>query len=318
MAYEFENFLVEMGFEKLHKSSRYSDLGVTYRIKSDEMDGYYWFYDTDLFSVNIHDFLVKKDLVVCHKMSSDSEVEATSSFVKAAHGECLTPYMSVNDSMVFVSFRENYTFRFILHGGFPYFSVGVEFKKKFINDYVTENFNISPNKLRKALQNSNNSPIARDIGKLVDEILEYRSTSPGSEMFYEIKVKEWLRLTLNYYFEENKKIKLNQVDDDALKNVASYISDHYASQISQDLLCEIALMGKTKLKESFKSKYNMTITEYIQRKRINVAEHMLLNTGLSISEVSRSVGYKSQSRFTQLYKKYTGTYPRQIKKCRKV
>lgn len=50
MAYEFEKFLVEMGFEKLHKSSRYSDLGVTYRIKSDEMDGYYWFYDTDLFS----------------------------------------------------------------------------------------------------------------------------------------------------------------------------------------------------------------------------------------------------------------------------
>ncbi|MBF1046309.1 MAG: AraC family transcriptional regulator, partial [Peptostreptococcus sp.] len=51
----------------------------------------------------------------------------------------------------------------------------MEFKKKFINDYVTENFNISPNKLRKALQNSNNSPIARDIGKLVEEILEYRS-----------------------------------------------------------------------------------------------------------------------------------------------
>lgn len=41
-------------------------------------------------------------------------------------------------------------------------------------------------------------------------------------------------------------------------------------------------MGKTKLKESFKSKYNMTITEHIQRKRINVVEHMLLNTGLSI------------------------------------
>lgn len=53
-------------------------------------------------------------------------------------------------------------------------------------------------------------------------------------MFYEIKVKEWLRLTLNYYFEEDKKIKLNQVDDDALENVASYNSDHYASQISQD------------------------------------------------------------------------------------
>ena len=38
MAYEFEKFLVEVGFEKLHKSSKYSDLGVTYRIKSDEMD----------------------------------------------------------------------------------------------------------------------------------------------------------------------------------------------------------------------------------------------------------------------------------------
>ena len=76
------------------------------------------------------------------------------------------------------------------------------------------------------------------------------------------------------------------------------------------------MMGKTKLKETFKNKFNMSITEYIQRKRINVAEHMILNTDLSISEVSRSVGYRSQSRFTQLYKKYTGSYPSEMKKCR--
>lgn len=316
MAYEFEDFLLGMGFKKIENCNRYSRLGTTYGIKEEDMDGYYWFYDTDLFSVNIHDFMVKKDMVVSHRFLSDTEVVATSSFLKTAHGECLTPYQSVNDNMVFVNFHENYTFRFLLHGGFPYFSVGVEFKKKFINEYLAGNFNISPKKIKQALQNSNNSPIARDIGKLVDQILEYKSTTPGSEIFYEIKVKEWLRLTLDQYFEEDNRLKLSDIDETALDSVASYICDHYASKISQDFLCQIAMMGKTKLKETFKNKFNMSITEYIQRKKINVAEHMILNTDLSISEVSRSVGYRSQSRFTQLYKKYTGSYPSEMKKCR--
>lgn len=97
-----------------------------------------------------------------------------------------------------------------------------------------------------------------------------------------------------------------------MKNVCRYIDDHYAMDLNQSLLCTIAYMGKTKLKQCFKEKYDMTITEYIQRRRISIAEHMLISTRLKVSEVARCVGYSSHSRFSALFKKYKGFSPQEF------
>lgn len=58
----------------------------------------------------------------------------------------------------------------------------------------------------------------------------------------------------------------------------------------------------------------MTITEYIQEQRMNLAEHLLTTTQLEIKEVANAVGYKSHSRFSILFKKYIGVYPHKLKK----
>lgn len=84
--------------------------------------------------------------------------------------------------------------------------------------------------------------------------------------------------------------------------------------IPQDLLDKIAMMSKTKLKTAFKTKYHMTITEYIQRRRMALAEHLLMTIQLEIKEVAIAVGYTSHSRFVSLFKKYIGVYPHDIKK----
>lgn len=57
----------------------------------------------------------------------------------------------------------------------------------------------------------------------------------------------------------------------------------------------------------------MTITEYIQEQRMNLAEHLLTTTQLEIKEVANAVGYKSHSRFSSLFKKYIGVYPHELK-----
>lgn len=73
-------------------------------------------------------------------------------------------------------------------------------------------------------------------------------------------------------------------------------------------------MSGTKLKKLFKQKYQMSITEYSQRKRMNMAEILLLNSNLNIKEIAESVGYSSHSKFSTYYKKYKGTYPKDIKR----
>ena len=95
--------------------------------------------------------------------------------------------------------------------------------------------------------------------------------------------------------------------------MCEYIEQNYTTHVKQSTLCNIALMGKTKLKETFKAKYGMTITEYIQRHRIRVAEHMLVHTEYPISQVALSVGYSSHSRFSALFKKYKNMHPKDFR-----
>ncbi|MDU4026703.1 MAG: AraC family transcriptional regulator, partial [Anaerococcus sp.] len=63
----------------------------------------------------------------------------------------------------------------------------------------------------------------------------------------------------------------------------------------------------------FKEKYGQSITEYTQRKRMNVAETLLLNTELPIKEIAESVGYSSHSKFSIYYKRYKGKLPSEVR-----
>ena len=60
--------------------------------------------------------------------------------------------------------------------------------------------------------------------------------------------------------------------------MAAYLSDHYAAEIPMERLTQIACMGTTKLKSSFKKVYDCTITEYIQQRRMSQAEYLLTST----------------------------------------
>lgn len=92
--------------------------------------------------------------------------------------------------------------------------------------------------------------------------------------------------------------------------VAEYMNVSKASvNITLQTLSTIACMSESKMKKLFKSVYNMSITEYIQRKRISVAEHMLIQTDLTIAEISRIVGYSNPSRLIEIFKRYYGFTP---------
>ena len=96
--------------------------------------------------------------------------------------------------------------------------------------------------------------------------------------------------------------------------MAAYLSDHYASEIPMERLTQIACMGTTKLKSSFKKVYDCTITEYIQQRRMSQAEYLLTSTDLSIGQIAQTVGYSTSSRFAELFRKSTGLLPGEFRK----
>lgn len=311
MAYSNEYFLIALGFKKKDDPAPFCALGQTYSVNNSIMYGNYWFYDTEDFSINIHDFHMRQDYLFVGETTLLKDVLSVS-FIKSVCGESIHPYRCVHNGCLYTFSKRDGTFRFFLHGGFPYFSVGFEYKKEFLLQN-TKQLNIAFEEIQKAFDDLNDLNSAPKIEHIVDEIVAYNTTSPGSEIFYEAKVKEVLSYILKIYFEKKRiPAKRSLADDEALKNVCRYIDDHYAMDLNQSLLCTIAYMGKTKLKQCFKEKYDMTITEYIQRRRISIAEHMLISTRLKVSEVVRCVGYSSHSRFSALFKKYKGFSPQEF------
>ena len=58
---------------------------------------------------------------------------------------------------------------------------------------------------------------------------------------------------------------------------------------------------------------HITITEYVHNKRIEHIKHLLLESDLSMNEISEMVGYSSASSFIRFFKSECGITPAQFK-----
>ncbi|MGI6257808.1 MAG: helix-turn-helix domain-containing protein [Anaerovoracaceae bacterium] len=102
---------------------------------------------------------------------------------------------------------------------------------------------------------------------------------------------------------------VSQSDTEALASVASYLDHHYPFNPRLDFLAKSACMSPAKLKYSFKAIYHCSVKQYMQSRRIDHAEKLLLSSTLKIGQIARAVGYKNQGSFSELFKKHTGLSP---------
>lgn len=63
----------------------------------------------------------------------------------------------------------------------------------------------------------------------------------------------------------------------------------------------------------FKASTGMTLTEYVNRRRVEWAKRKLLNPQVRITEVAYDVGYQSLSQFNRSFQKYVGASPSQYR-----
>lgn len=310
---KFEEVLISQGFTPCPNCAKYSHAGKTFLIDDDSFKGIYWYYETDSFMIDVHDFFIKKEKVFDSFPDVRPFMSFVSSYMKAANGEWFHPYQPLSSHTMFIMNAGSSNVRFLLHGKGPFQSVGVNFKDKMIEEYLIDSLNMDSHQVSDIFFETRDF-ITKPIEKLSDSILNCSMSIPSAELFFEAKAKEWLSITLEEYMKLKNAKPLSRPDQISIENVADYINDHYTLDISQKLLEEISMMSGTKLKNSFKQKYQMSITEFTQRKRMNMAEILLLTTDIGIGDVAKSVGYSSHSRFSTLFKKYKGLYPSEVKK----
>ena len=100
----------------------------------------------------------------------------------------------------------------------------------------------------------------------------------------------------------------------ALDSAVAYIDTHLSEDLSVRELASLCFVSADHLTRMFKKKFGLTVTEYIQDKRISLAGELLRHGDLSISMVANTVGFGNYSYFTEQFKKRFGVTPREFQK----
>lgn len=95
-----------------------------------------------------------------------------------------------------------------------------------------------------------------------------------------------------------------------LKRVLEYIDAHYDSTITLEELSEIACMSPKYFCRYFQELTHRSPIEYVNYYRIEEACKLLLNSDLSVTDISLSCGFNDPSYFIKMFKRYKGTTPK--------
>ena len=94
-----------------------------------------------------------------------------------------------------------------------------------------------------------------------------------------------------------------------LRRVREALEDSYLLAPSLAELARIAGVHPVHLSREFRKHYQSTIGEYVRKRRIEYASHLLANTGTPLSEVALMCGFSDQSHFCSMFKSHTGLTP---------
>lgn len=112
------------------------------------------------------------------------------------------------------------------------------------------------------------------------------------------------------------KLLVSKSKDDYASKVKAYIDLKYASDISiQSIADELAITRKH-LNRLFKSRYNVTIQQYLVGKRLDCAKRFL-EYGYGVEQSAYMSGYRDSFNFSRAFKKHFGISPNEYKKLKK-
>ena len=99
-----------------------------------------------------------------------------------------------------------------------------------------------------------------------------------------------------------------------LSEILKYIEENYAGNVNTAQLAEKCYLSEYYFCRFFKKETGVSLTEYINRMRIEKSKVLLKNTQLSLAEIANQVGFSDVNYFCRIFKKYTGNTPNSVRK----
>ncbi|MDN4522927.1 response regulator transcription factor [Fictibacillus fluitans] len=100
---------------------------------------------------------------------------------------------------------------------------------------------------------------------------------------------------------------------DAIRSVTEYIHMNLDDKLSLKQLAHHVFLHPQYLSRLFKQETGKTVTEYITQKRIEKSRELLIQSQLSITEISQQCGFTDINYFSRVFSKLEGVPPKKYR-----
>ena len=118
---------------------------------------------------------------------------------------------------------------------------------------------------------------------------------------------------VEYFTKCMQNLKKDNIISKHVSLCMDYIDQHLNEKISLEQLADYTELNPSYLSALFKKETGQSVSYYILKRRLEVAENMLKNTDYSCSEISSFLAFNSQSHFTEAFRRKNGITPKQFR-----
>jgi transcriptional regulator GlxA family with amidase domain len=102
-------------------------------------------------------------------------------------------------------------------------------------------------------------------------------------------------------------------DDEPVQRAQKWLYAHFREDVDLDDLAARVGMSPRNFARRFKAATGEGPLAYLHRLRIDTARHYLESAHRSVQEISQAIGYEDVAFFRQLFRRHTGTSPREYR-----
>lgn len=156
---------------------------------------------------------------------------------------------------------------------------------------------------------------SQELERLTDDMFYFKEDDFGQRS---LVIARGIEAFTNLFFSARKHLENNQLDglhvDDyrRLLKVKDKLLTSFNEGISIEKLAIEFGVNSSKLKRDFKALYNCSIYQFFTHAKMDEAYRRLKSGRYSVMEVGYDLGYQNLSKFSSMFKKIKGVYPKDL------
>jgi len=179
-------------------------------------------------------------------------------------------------------------------------------------DGILQDLDIDPARVRLRYEAVSYDPFVEQIALAIGRELESETSS--GRLFIESLGNTLSAYLLHRYSESTLNAKpqsdsVRPMDHRRLSRVLEFIDVHIDENFTVADMAAVACLSPAHFARSFKTRTGQSPHQFVSRKRLELAERMLLDPYRPVSEIALSTGFSSQSNFSRAFRNVIGMSP---------